>query len=325
MLARTLGAHSAIMAFNDLYYFGSFWDPYDNARTFSPRELADHAANLLARQTNGLWGGRPTEVENAWGRRLVRDLRENECTPAGVFAAVLQRLAQDAGKPFACERTPRNIFYARRLLELYPNARVVHIVRDPRSVLASQKNRWKHVQLGSYGIPVMEMLRSRVNYHSITMSKLWARATEEALSLEGHARFMLVRFEDVVADHAAGARRLCAFLGLQFEPEMIDVPRWGTSPGEQESDSNDTSPEVINRWRESLSPGEILICERINHRMMLRFGYTPELLGRQPPPSRIPSMLTYPLHVAGVLALNPVRAWKQLRAMMPSRAKGRKD
>ena len=35
MLARMLGAHSAISAFNELHYFGSLWDPYESSRQFS--------------------------------------------------------------------------------------------------------------------------------------------------------------------------------------------------------------------------------------------------------------------------------------------------
>ena len=316
MLARMLGAHSAISAFNELHYFGSLWDPYDSNRQFSERELAELAATLLARQTHGLWGGRPTEVERAWGERLVRDLPPAACTASGLFAAVLSRLAADAGRRFACEQTPRNIFYARRLLELYPGARIVHMVRDPRAVLASQKNRWKLRQLGAHHLPFSEMLRNRVNYHPFTMAELWSKATEEALGLIGHPRFLIVHFEDLAADSEAGARRLCRFLDLQYEPEMLRVPRWGSSNVEHSGVQQGIATEVIDKWRNSLSRGEALICERITYRLMQRFGYSPEYLGRFGKHWTIPSLLTYPAHVAGVLALNPGRAWIQIRAMI---------
>jgi omega-hydroxy-beta-dihydromenaquinone-9 sulfotransferase len=322
MLSRMLGSHSAIMAFNELHYFGGLWNPYDTGREISGRELAELAAILLARQTFGLWGSQPTDVERAWGRRLVRNLPAQQCTPAGLFAAVLQRLAEDAGKTLACEQTPRNIFYAKRLLQLYPNARIVHIVRDPRAVLASQKNRWKLRRLGASHLPMSEMLRNRVNYHPITMGKLWARATEEALQLVGRSQFMIVRFEDLAADSEGGARRLCGFLGLQFESGMLDIPRWGSSNVEHDSEQKGISREVENKWRDILSPGEALICEKITHRIMQRFGYSPEFLGHYGFRSTVPSLMSYPLHLAGVLALNPRRAWIQFQAMWRARGAG---
>ncbi|MBK1720267.1 sulfotransferase family protein [Thiocystis violacea] len=322
MLARMLGAHSQILTFNELHFFGSLWDPHDDSRKLSARDLAELAAILLARQTNGLWGGSPTDVERAWGRRLVSQLPDRDCTPAALFAATLRRLAEDASRTYACEQTPRNIFYARRLLELYPNARIVHIVRDPRAVLASQKNRWRLRQLGAHHLPMSEMLRNRVNYHPLTMGKLWARATEEALRLDGHPRFTILRFEDLAANAEEGARHLCRFLGLKYESGMLEIPRWGSSNLTHDSGHKGVAPEAVGQWREHLSRGEIRLCERINQLLMQRFNYPLEHGGDQDGLSTLTSLISYPLHVAGVVALNPVRAWIQLRAMVRAKAVG---
>jgi hypothetical protein len=315
MLARMLGSHSAVMTFNELHFFGSLWDPFDTGRAHPARELAELAATLLARQTHGLWGGSPTEVEQAWGRRLVRSLPERDCHPAGLFAAVLVRLAQDSGRRIGCEQTPRNIFYARRLLELYPQARIVHIVRDPRAVLASQKGRWRLRRLGASHLPVSEMLRNRVNYHPLTMSNLWVKANEEALRLMGHPRLLVVRFEDLAEDPEPEVRRLARFLDLDYEPGMLDVPRWGSSNLTHDSSAKGVAREAVDRWRDSISQGECLLCERICHLTMQRLGYVPELLGRRGLLTCVPSLLSYPLHAAGVMALNPGRAWVQIRAL----------
>ena len=69
-----------------------------------------------------------------------------------VFAAAVHQLAQAAGKSIPCEQTPRYIFYARALLEIYPTAQIVHMVRDPRAVMASQKMRWQRRRLAADGV-----------------------------------------------------------------------------------------------------------------------------------------------------------------------------
>jgi hypothetical protein len=163
------------------------------------------------------------------------------------------------------------------------------------------------------------MLRNRVNYHPLTMSKLWAKATEEALRLEGHPRCLLVRFEDLAANPAEGAQRLCRFLGLKYETEMLEIPRWGSSNVTHDNAPKGVSSEVLTQWHEHLSRGELLICEKVNHLLMQRFNYAPVCLGERDSLSTLPAMLAYPFHVAGVVALNPGRAWIQLRAMMRTR------
>jgi hypothetical protein len=53
--------------------------------------------------------------------------------------------------------------------------------------------------------------------------------------------------------------------------------------------------------------------------MMNKFTYKIEKKGLISRLSALPSLLAYPLHVAGVVLLNPVRAWIQLRALLGAR------
>jgi hypothetical protein len=313
-LARMLGAHSAVMSFNPLHYFGALCDPRTAELPLEEHELAELAALILARQNHGLWGQTPTAVERAWGRQVAHYLDEADCNGAGLYAAVMRRLGEDGGKTFACDQTPRNIFHAERLLELYENAHIFHVVRDPRAVLASQKSRGRFNRIGSDGLTFREVLRQRVHYHPLTMSKLWAKATESAMHLMGHPRFLAVRFEDLIANPDATARRLCATLGVNFEPGMIQMPRWASTDAEYASEREDAAYTTANRWRGHLSRSEALICEQVTHRMMQRFGYPLEYMGRAGKPASLPSLISYPLHVAGVIAMDPVRALSELSA-----------
>jgi len=176
--------------------------------------------------------------------------------------------------------------------------------------------------MGASHLPMLEMLRNWVNYHPITMGKLWEKASEEALQLDSHSRFMIVRFEDLSADPKGGAQRLCHFLGLQFEHGMLEIPRWGSSNVEHDNEPRGISKDVENKWRKILSRGEALICEKTTHRMMQRFGYSTEFLGRYGSLSTVPSLLSYPLHLAGMLAMNPKRAWIQFQAMRHAKQAG---
>jgi hypothetical protein len=138
-----------------------------------------------------------------------------------------------------------------------PGAALIHVIRDPRAVLASQKNRWKMRLLGASRVPLYEMVRTWVNYHPVTMAKLWRGATNAALRLRGHDRVMLIRFEDLIADPETQIREMCDFLGVPFEPAMSSIPKWGSSNLKHESDKKGLSKDVLDQWKAVLSEGEV--------------------------------------------------------------------
>ena len=310
-----LGAHSAIKAFERLHFFGDLWNPQDSRSQFSELYLAELAASLLVRQNQSFWEDRPSSVERSWGRRLVHGLPVEERTPAGVFAACLRRLAADGGKLWACEQTPENIFFARRLLEFFPNALIVYVIRDPREVLAAHKDACRLGRPRSNQLSLLRLLRNRLNYHPIKISKVWLQATELATQLVGHSRFMILGYDELTSNPELCAKSLCKAVGLQFESEMIEVPRWGSTADREGVEQARVGGDHRRTWRDVLTRSEALVCEDITHRMLDRFGYSPELLGRHGTLRTFPHLLSYPLHLAGVVALDLRRAHAKVRAL----------
>lgn len=315
MLARILGNHTRILGLRELQYFGELC-PADAARLVDDRQFERLAAIVFSRHARSFSPEGPTPSERDWARQLRQSLDLSDHTGYGLFVAALTRLAADAGKSIVCEQTPRNVFYARDILDNIPRASFVHIIRDPRAVVASQKNRWKMRQLGAERVPMYEGIRTWVNYHPVTMAKLWRNATDAALRLHGHERVMLTRFEDLIADPDAQIRRICDFLEVPFEPSMSSVPKWGSSNVRHESDKKGLSKDVLDKWESVLSDGEVAIVERMTGDLMRRFSYEPRLQDRVSAPSTLRHWLTYPLHLAGVALANPRRAWIQARAML---------
>lgn len=316
LMCRILGNHSTVLALNELHFFGELASIDTVERPADERRLATMAAMILARQARDLWVAGPTPDEEQRARELVAALPAESRTPAQLYAATVAALAADAGKRIGCEQTPRNIFYARRLLELYPQSRVVHMVRDPRAVLASQKNRWRMRQLGGKNVPWSEIVRLWFNYHPVTMSRLWRQATQVALELESHPRCTLVRFEDLVASPEPTVRSVCDWLQLTFEPNLLDVPQWGSS-NIAHGKSSGVSAAMAGKWRQVLSAGEISISERLTRAELQRFDY-PALADEAGVPvlALLAVLLRYPLHIAGAILTNPRRVWIQLRAML---------
>lgn len=316
LLSFVLRNHSLVFGMNEMHYFGEFWDPRQEGSSLSAQRALTAVATLFERQENGIFAGRPDEPNIQRAHLFFDSLQPEDKSPAAIFAAAACQLAAQAGKSIPCEQTPRNIFYADALLRLYPGARVVHMLRDPRAVLASQKQRWKRRKLAAdrRALPVSEALRSWVNYHPYTMAELWSRATREAARLASHPRFTILRFEDLLREPEPTIRSLCERLDLEFEPSMLEVSQINSSHQSSVGGARrGFHTEAVDSWRSTLSEVEISIIERSCRDLMDSFGYPME-----GSPARLAGesrfALTYLLHVAAVLAVNPRRAWIQFRA-----------
>jgi hypothetical protein len=102
------------------------------------------------------------------------------------------------------------------LLEMFPDARFVHIVRDPRVVFPSTVNLWKTLyQTHGLQRPTFAGLDE---YVFTTFNHLYRRL-EEGKHLVAPGRFHELRYEDLIADPVGPRRRLYEGLELgDFEP-----------------------------------------------------------------------------------------------------------
>lgn len=315
MLNRVLGNHRQILALNELHYFGDLWSPGSKVSPLNDAELKTLAAHLLARQKHGIWRGTPTETERQQATDIVAQLDDGQKNGRDLFAAVVDWIAKKHRKTIVTEQTPRNIFYASHLLDHYPDAFVIQLVRDPRAVLASQKGRWRRKWLGGANTPWSEIIRVWANYHPITMSKLWKKSVEAGLCLASHPHFMSLRFEDLVSDPQSHIEKICTFLDVEYQPGMDHVPQVGSSSRHNVDDKRGISTDVLQAWRNGLTPGEVAFCEGITKVMMARYGYQPTT-NHMPLLSAAAISALYPLHLLGVLITNPKRAAIQLRAYL---------
>jgi hypothetical protein len=125
------------------------------------------------------------------------------------LAAMLESLtvlhARRAGKARWIEKTPRHLLMTNTLRELWPEASIVRIVRDPRDVALSLA-RMPFAKESVVGNLV------RVDHDD--------RASREAIARD--PRIMTLRYEDLVSEPERELRRLCAFIGEGYEPEMLD-------------------------------------------------------------------------------------------------------
>ncbi|GER80381.1 MAG: sulfotransferase [Anaerolineales bacterium] len=274
MLGRVLGCSSDVLTFNELHFFEQMWTPSMPAGEISLEKAVHFTTRLLGIQREGYYA----QVEPHKYRREAEALvsaQPGKLTAPQVFAAFLDYEAKRRGKTVACDQTPRNLFYIRELLAYYPNAYIVHIVRDPRDVLLSQKNRWLRRSYAQKKFPMRESVRYWVNYHPISISLLWESGIKAWERRKGLARVYSIRFEDLIEDPEKIIRAICQFLELEYSPAMLEVPQVGSSHGADRPERFGINKDIAGRWqRASRSETvDLVICQKITAKRMLEFGY----------------------------------------------------
>ena len=121
-------------------------------------------------------------------------------TPERSWPAVFEQLSMQANNPaWLLEKTPLHIFNASRLLEIFPSARCLCLIRDGKEVVASM------------------VLRS---YSVKTATQRWVSSAQETLLLRSlyPSRSILVRYEDLVSSQIESLTRIAGFLGIRSAP-----------------------------------------------------------------------------------------------------------
>lgn len=147
-----------------------------------------------------------------------------------------------------------------RLLQVMPQARLIHMLRDPRDVARSS------IAMGWSG----------TLYHGV--NHWMATETDWDRGVTANARVHTLRYEDLFADIDTALHAVCDFVGLPFDPQMLRYYENTTYSA--------PDPSLIQHWRKKADPAQIAILENRAADLMTARGYPPEM------PATTPGTLT---------------------------------
>ncbi|WP_209428358.1 sulfotransferase [Pararhodobacter sp. SW119] len=136
-----------------------------------------------------------------------------------------------------------------KILHIFPDCRVLHIVRDPRDVSASV------MRLGWAG-------------NAYFAAENWLRAESDlqaARPLLKTGQLMSLRYEELAAAPEPGLRRVCDFLGIAYDPGLFSYPERSTYYKPTRS--------AIEGWRKHLSMQDVRLIELRCGDLMTEHGY----------------------------------------------------
>jgi omega-hydroxy-beta-dihydromenaquinone-9 sulfotransferase len=272
LMGRILGNHYKIFTFHELHFFEQLWSEKDFGKELTQREARSLFAHLIKIQRAGYLDG---SSHKSFLNECPNDLflSGKTITRESLFKQFLYREARLNGKTIPCDQTPRNLLYIQSIFKIFPSAKVILMLRDPRDVVFSQKKKWKRRFLGAKNIPFSESIRSWFNYHPVTIALLWKQNFRAMQSLRRHPSVIIISYEQLIENPLEIVSSLCSFLKLPFEEKMLDVEFIGSSHAHDQSSTRGIVKNNGN-WRNGgLSNTELYLCQAICKKEMELAAY----------------------------------------------------
>jgi hypothetical protein len=193
--------------------------------------------------------------------------REGPAEYGRLFGLLEDQHARRLGKPRWGDKSLHTERYASRVFSVFPDARLLHMVRDPRDRYASVLKRWKKLR-GGVGAATAAWLAS------VELADRNAAAWP--------SRYLVLRYEDLATEPEATLRRVCDFIGEPFDPAMLgmegadDFRSQGGNSSYERFGVGVISTQSIGRYRQAISRSDIAFIEGRAASAMRRLGYEPE-------------------------------------------------
>lgn len=183
----------------------------------------------------------------------------------GVVDALYGYFAAKQGKTRWGDKSPINTQHVTALAAAFPGAQFVHIIRDGRDAAQSFHRRWGYDPL-----------------HTITRWKRDVAAGRNQGRALGEGRYIEVRYEALTTDPEPEMRRVCAFLGLQFDESVLQSSMQYMDPANTQAATGRIVPNS-EKWRQYFSAEKLHAIEEIAGASLSELGYPVSTPGDKTP------------------------------------------
>jgi len=189
---------------------------------------------------------------------LTEKLMREATSYQALFTCIAKNYAESQGKERWGEKTPLHSLFSETLCEWYPGATLIHMIRDPRDVVASML----HVPFAGRSV--------------VLNTRRWLRFNLAAQRCSNRPQYLPVRYELLVTQPEQELARVCARLGEEYVPSMLDPRERAEFPPAvpwMRRAHQPITTKRIGKWREELTAQEVSQIEWTVGAHMETFGY----------------------------------------------------
>lgn len=263
LLRLILNAHSRIAIPEELTYFKTFLAGVSIKKWREPPLPFDRYAAFV----HHFLETKCSPLESLNLNRVGQDILEGKSIDLRKpYQVLLEAWARHHGKVRWGEKTPGNLFYADIILEMFPDAKFVCMVRDPRAGVSSMMG--------------MPFFPDDVVFNALSRHKYMTEGRAILEQAVPASQRIYVRYEDLVASPERITQSVCDFLSERYEPDMLhfyeDADQYmkpDAALGFNAAATKPISTEMRDQWQQKLHPSAVAIIERICASEMSEFGY----------------------------------------------------
>lgn len=156
--------------------------------------------------------------------------------------------------------------FCRRIMKINPQAKLIHMVRDPRGTGSGQINTFNRKDAMGVGY-------------------LWARYNKNLRELQKvyPENYYLLKYEDLVLKPEETVQALCGFLEIEFKEEMMEyrksvVRRFENYTAaitkKHQSLMQPIDPSIMEGWKKKLNATQVRHLEFVTHHVASSLGYS---------------------------------------------------
>jgi hypothetical protein len=202
-----------------------------------------------------------------WGMPITHEDLAGCQTAQDIMDRIHDLYQAQEGKSRWGQKTPRFVRHGDLLKSVYPAAKFIHLLRDPRAVTLSLMRSNLHRSNAYFG------------------ARRWLMDVRAGQTLKSTYPddVLELRYEDLVTEPESTLHTVCDFLSLPFDTSMLAYDQTGTreyqSIFDQIHQGLHEPPRAgrIDAWRQKLSPRDQEVIETLCAETMREVGYQPEL------------------------------------------------
>ena len=274
MMSRILGLNQDVHTFQEIHFFEWIASSEDLNKTILEDDAIKLLNKLIGIQKENFYVQKDLSIYNEESKNIITTIGEPPFSTIDIYYIFLKYWTEKNKKKIPCEQTPKNLYYINEICHNFKNAKIINMVRDPRSILLSQKNKWKRKFLGEKEMPIFESIRAWTLYHPITIAKLWTSAINTTKDYPSE-KVLTIKFEQLLSNPKYYTEMICDFCDVPFSLEMLNIPQIGSSIGIDDPNKQGIDQNKSSTWKTgAISNTELYLLQTIAKKQMDEMGYT---------------------------------------------------
>jgi len=250
LLEQILNNHSEIKLVPEMHFM-TFWkkgltDRLDKIGTLKKDKNLQKAVELMysGKLIGDYWS--KIDIDK---RKLYEKFSDSDRSYRALMEIIMKEHAKKNEKTHYGAKFPVHFSYLPTLFEWFPNAKSIHMIRDPRAIYASEL---KKDEKPNFPLKKKNPFYAYEILLYVLFQWKWAAKSHRCYKNRYADKYRICKFEDLILEPESTIEDICNFLEVDFEPEVLDVIMRGSSFEDSKDDGFKKEP--LYRWKKTVSP-----------------------------------------------------------------------